>query len=262
MLYRSMVLPVVAIALVACGSEDPSTLERAEDRLAQVERGEMALTVAASAGAQGASTEPIGYSVAGTFDTTPDRELPVLDLVYTRQLGPEDEVVEVISDGSRLVVVTDGVPTDVPPERAAALQLGEGDGPIDALSLNEWIVEPRESDGPTTDGVATRRITGGADAAAVLSDLSLMLAQVAGGSASEELDDDAVERIRSIVADSSVEILVGDDDYPRSIRVRLDFGGNLPAEFEEVFGTLANVSLEVELTLTRPGQPVTPPAMP
>lgn len=253
---------LVATAAAACGGDDAGPLERAERQLVDLERGVLSLTITARTSGAEETKGRVGYALEGAFDTS--TEIPTLDLRYTRMLGDDEHVVEIKCDGREMVVIEDGVTTEVPAGEAASLRTtgdNGNDGPVDGLTLERWIANPSESDGPTIEGRATRTITGAADAVAILEDLSVMAAQIAGQTPEPPLDETAAERIRSVVQESAAEVTVDEDDLPRSVRVSLDFRGQPPPQLADAFGSLAGVTLELDLTISRPNQPVTPPAL-
>jgi hypothetical protein len=264
------VLAVAGLLVTGCGG-DASTLERADDAMAELERGDVTVGVVARAGGPEGSTTtsgpgavgPVGFTMKGRFDAGAGTDLPVLDLTYTRLLGGNEEVVTVQSDGRRMVVTSGGVPVEVPPDQARRLQLGGGDRPagLGELGIGGWITEPTESDGPTVDGVATRRVAGPVDAADLISDLALLADQVSGQERSQPLDDEAKKRVQSRVRSGDVEVLVDSDDLPRRVRATVDFGATVSPELQRALGAYAGAGMEVTLEIRAPGRPVTPPSL-
>lgn len=78
-----------------------------------------------------------------------DAAMPVLDLRYARLLGDRTPETRVVSTGEVAFVVADGKTVEVPPEEAARLRLGGGDGGIADLGIAGWAREPgvEERDG-------------------------------------------------------------------------------------------------------------------
>lgn len=260
---RALAVAAGAILLAGCG--DGSTLERADRALGKLERGELTVGLTASAGQPGSLTAgPIGFTVGGRFDVAVDTTLPVLDVTYTRLFGEQEQVVTLQSDGTRMVVTTNGAAVDVPPEQARQLHLAEGDRPagLGELGVGGWITEATETEGPMVDGVATRKVTGPVDAADLMSDLSVLAGQVSGQGEGQRLEGEAAERVRSRVRSGDVEILVDDDDLPRRVRATVDFGTTVAPEVQQALGPYAAARLEVMLEVRAPGQPVPPPSLP
>jgi hypothetical protein len=253
-----------AAALVAGCGGGASTLERADEAMGELERGDVTVgVVARSRGADGSDAGPVGFTMSGRFDAGAGTTLPVLDLTYTRLLGGREEEITVRSDGSRMVVATDGVPVEVPPDQARRLQLARGDRPagLGELGVGGWITEGTERDGPTVDGVATRRVTGPVDAADLVSDLAVLASQLAPGEPARPLDDEAKRRVQSRVRSGDVEVLVDRDDLPRRVRATADFGSTVAPELQRALGPYAGASMEVTLEIRAPGRPVTPPSL-
>lgn len=251
-----------AVLLAACGNDD-SILERADRAMAKLERGELTVKLTASSGEpEGRAAGPVGFSVGGRFDVAVDTTLPVLDVTYTRLLGEQQEVLNLRSDGTRMVVVTDGTTVDVPPEQARRLHLAEGDRPagFGELGVGGWITEPTETEGPVVDGVATRKVTGPVDAADLMSDLAVLAGQVSGQEPSR-LEGESAERVRSRVRSGDVEMLVDENDLPRRVRATVDFGSTVAPEVQKALGPYAAARLEVILEIRAPGAPVTPPSL-
>ena len=255
-------LVAAALALSGCGDRS-STLERADRALGALERGEISVGLRASAGQGQDTAGPVGFDIGGRFDIAADTTLPVLDVTYTRLLGADKEVMSVQSDGTRMVVTTDGVPTEVPPEQAERLRL-EGDRPagVGDLGVGGWITEAAEGDGPVVDGVRTRRITGPVDAADLMSDLAALAGELSGQDDAPRLDEDSAQRVQSRLRSGDVEILVDDDDLPRRVRATADFGAAVAPELQRALGPYAGARLEVTLEVRSPGRPVTRPALP
>jgi hypothetical protein len=261
---RRCATAVVAVAALLGGCGDrSSTLERADRALGELERGDISVAVRARAGEGRDTAGPVGFDIGGRFDIAADTRLPVLDLTYTRLLGDRREEMTVQSDGTRMVVTTDGVPVEVPPEQARRLELeGERRAGVGDLGVGGWITEASESDGPVVDGVPTRRVTGPVDAADLMSDLAALAGELSGQDSAPRLDEESAERVRSRLQSGDVEILVDGDDLPRRVRATADFGATVAPELRRALGPYAGASIEVTLEVRAPGQPVALPAMP
>lgn len=258
---RVLVALAGAALLGGCGG-DTTTLERADEAMGKLERAEISIGVVARAGSPDEGTAgPVGFTMAGRFDTATGSELPVLDLTYTRLLGDREEVVTVQSDGTRMAVRNDGVRTEVPPGQARRLAVAGDDRPagLGELGVSGWVTEATESEGPTVDGVATRRVTGPVDGADLVSDLAVLADQVSGQRRAPTLDEEAKRRVRARVRSGDVEVLVDDNDLPRRIHATVDFGAPVAPELERALGPYAGASLEVTLEIRGPGQRVAPP---
>jgi hypothetical protein len=255
-----------AFLLVGCGGNgEGGTLDRADEALAGLQQGEMSVSFTAQAtAAESPSTAPVGFTLAGGFDLDAGTALPVLDMTYTRLLGDEREEFTVQSDGTRMVVTTDGVPLQVSPEQAAQLGLAEGERPggLDDLGIAGWVTDPQESPGPVVDGVPTRRLAGPVDAGDLMSDLAILARQVSGQGGAAPLDDEAAARLQANVRSGDVEVLVDESDLPRRVRATVDFAPAAGPEVQRALGPYAGARLELMLEVREPGAPVPAPSLP
>lgn len=245
---------VVALALVlgACGGGEESTLERAEEAMAELDAGTLAFELAASTPEV---AEPVGFRVEGSFSFTSDGELPLMDFTYTELLAGEENVAAVVSDGETVWVDVDGQVVELAGDDAASLRLGEDEGFAD-LGIASWVEDGREAE--RGNHVV---ISGTVDAADLLGDIVRIASQVAAAGDVGPLDDDGAERLGRLVRSSDIEVVVGDGDLPRTVDATLDFGAEVPAELEEVLGPYAAARLRMtvelspldgELTVERP----------
>ena len=238
------VVAVLVVAAVACGARDPSPLERAERAMAELEAGRMELQLSAIAGAED-RTGPVGFRLEGPFSYTGGGALPVLDLRYTRLLGAETEVREVVSTGEAVYVVAGGKVAEVPEAEAARLRLGSGDGGVADLGIAGWVRDPQVEERP--DG--TRVVRGPARVADLLSDLARITDQL-GGVEGKAPEGDAADRLERLVRASEVVVEVGGDDLPRSVRALVDFGGSVPDDLRRALGPYASPRFELTVSLS------------
>lgn len=245
-LARFVLVAAVAIAGGGCGGGETGPLAEAEDAMAELESGRLDLRLASTAGEDG-GVGPVGFRMEGPFSTA-GGTLPVLDLRYTRLLADQESVIQVVSTGEAAFVVTDGETVEVPPDDAARLRLGDGDGGIADLGIAGWVRDPKVED----RGGGVRVVRGTVDVADFLSDLARIGAQAGGGGRGEPLEgDDAAERLRRLARSSEFSAELGPDDLPRSLRTVVDFGGQVPEEVREALGSYASARLELTLSLER-----------
>jgi hypothetical protein len=237
-------LAVTLVALAACGGGgdgDGGALDGAGDALAEVESGTVHVRMETAAGDSG----PVGFDMAGRF-ARGDGDLPILDLTATRLLGDSELATEVLSTGDAVFVTVDGTTYEVPDDEAEQLA-GLGLGRLDVA---DWVLDPEESDGEEVDGVATRRITGRLDVAELLADLAAVEGRT-GGDAIPELDDEARDRLRGLVREDEIEVLVGaDDGIVRRVRASAELAGQVPAELQDALGAVTNARLQVLVELS------------
>jgi hypothetical protein len=247
-------LAVAAVlVLAACGGGEETTLDRAEDAMAELDAGTMALELSATTPDV---AEPVGFRVEGSFSFTSDGELPLLDFDYTELLAGDENVASILSDGETAWVELDGNVTELSDEQAQSLRLGDDEGFAD-LGIASWVDEPTERQ-RGNDTV----VSGPVDAADLLGDIVRIASQVAAAGEIGPLDEDAADRLAELVRSSTIEVVVGEDDLPRTVAATLDFGGEVPPELEEVLGPYAAAELrldvelaplEGELTIEAPG---------
>ena len=250
MTSRLGVAAVVAVALVACGGDDDDPLAAAERAMAELDAGRIELQLTATAGADD-PTGPVGFRVEGPFSYTGDGELAVVDLSYTQLLGEEQLTTRVVSTGSDAYVVSDDDVVALTGDDIAPLRLGDGNGSVTDLGIGGWIRDPQ-----VTDGDGGRTITGEVAVGDFLGDLARVGAQVAGDPDVAALDDDTAERLDGLAQSSEAEVVLGDDDLPQSVRLVVDFGGEVPAELQEALGPYASTRLELTMELERLTEPL------
>jgi len=228
------------VVLGACGGDDDSTLGRAEDAMAELDAGEMTVELSATTPEV---QDPVGFRVEGAFAFVEDDELPRFDFDYVELLAGEEEVATIASDGATVWVSAAGEVQELTDEQSAALRLGEDDGFAD-LGIASWVEDPEED----TSGRDTI-VRGRVDAADLLGDLARIAAQVGGGEDIGALDDAAAERLAGLVRSSEIEVVIGDDDLPRSVDASLDFGSDVPDELVDVLGPYAAARLHLLVEL-------------
>ena len=249
---RLVTVLLLVLAVPACGAgRGPSPLEEAEDAMAELDAGRMDLQLQAVAGGD-RPTGPVGLRIEGPFSFTGGGRLPVLDLRYTRLLGDETKVSQVVSTGETVYVVTDGKVAEVPDADAARLRLGREDGGVADLGIAGWVPDPQVE----TRGDGTRVVRGPADVADVMSDLARIVDQI-GGVDTEPLEGDAAERLERVARSSEVVVEIGDDDLPRTVRAVLDFGATVPDGLRRALGPYASARMELTVSLARLEGPLT-----
>jgi hypothetical protein len=232
---------VLLVALVAaCGGEDDSTLGRAEQAMADLDAGTMALELSATTPDV---ADPVGFRVEGSFSFTSDGELPRFDFDYTELLAGDENVASISSDGETVWVELDGQVTEVDGEETASLRLGDDEGFAD-LGIASWVDEPTEEE---RGGDVV--ITGAVDAADLLGDLARIASQVAAAGEVGELEGDDAERLAGLVQSSAIEVVIGEDDLPRSVDATIDFGATVPDELAAALGPYAAAQLRLVVEL-------------
>lgn len=214
--------------------------------MAGLDAGRLSLQYSATVGSE-APTGPVGFRMEGPFSFDGGGSLPVLDMRYTRLLGGREVVTRLVSTGEAVFVVSDGQVTEVPPEQAALLRLGDGGEGVTDLGISGWVRDPKVED--RADGM--RVVTGPADVGDLLSDLARIADQLGGAEGGEGLDADAAARLERLVRSSEVTVEIAEDGLPRSVRAVVDFGRDVPVELVEALGPFASAHLELTLALAR-----------
>jgi hypothetical protein len=203
------VLALTLAGAAGCGSSGGprADLGRAVQRVGQLRAGnfQMGLTLA-PVGAR--SPGGIGVRLSGSFALDHARQLPVMNVTYTRLAGTARTSATLISDGRNARLESGGRTIAVTGAQrqalAGVLQGPQGLGSL-PLHVDRWISRPRSSPGPVVDGQPTERITGAVDIAGAAADLR----QLSGGSGASggQLDLAGTERR------SSLDALVGRRDH-------------------------------------------------
>ena len=239
-MIRRLAIAAAVALLAACGGGDDSTLGRAEDAMADLRAGSMSLELAATAADV---ADPVGFRVDGSFSFAGEGDLPTFDFEYTELLAGEENVATITSDGDAVTVVVDGEEVELSADDASSLRLGDDEGFAD-LGIASWVDDPKEEQ-RGDDTV----VTGSVDAADLLSDIARIAAQVSGAGEIGPLDGDAATRLAKLVRSSEIEVVVGDDDLPRSVDAVLDFGADVPEELTDALGPYAAAQLRLTVTL-------------
>lgn len=242
----------VVCLLGACGGDDGSTLGRAEDAMAGLDAGELQLELSAVAADV---AEPVGFRLDGRFQYGDEGSLPVMEFTYSELLADQATEASVLSDGTTAWVVVDGQVTELSDEQARPLRLGGGEGFAD-IGISSWVEDASE----TKRGAETV-VTGSVDAADLLSDLSRLASQVGGTGDLDPLEGDDAERLAALVQSSDIEVVIDDDDLPRSVDATIEFGTEVPDELVDALGPYAAATLRlvVELAPLDGDLTVTPP---
>ncbi|HYD10473.1 MAG TPA: hypothetical protein VEA78_10250 [Acidimicrobiales bacterium] len=235
-------LVVAVLTAAACSDGDRSTLHAAEDAMAELDAGDLVLELTASA-PDGAT---VGFRMTGPYSVDGgEGDLPVFDVTYAQLLGETTIETQVLSTGEEAFVVVDGDATQLEGETVERLRLGDGEG-FTGLGIAGWVLEPEEQR-RGDDTVVSGRV----DVADLFGDLSSILAQASGGAELAAPEGDAADRLRELVRESSAEVVVGDDDLPRTIDLTVDFGGEVPDELVDVLGPYAAATLTLHVELER-----------
>jgi hypothetical protein len=222
----------VLLVVAACGSDDDTTLGRAERAMARAREGSLGFELTAGR---------VGFSVAGSFSPS-DGELPVFDFTYTEHLADGDDVATIASDGDTVTVHADGDVRVLSAGDAGALR-GGVEGFAD-LGIASWVDDPRaDASGDTVV------VTGTVDVADLLQDVVRLVTQVNAEGDIEPLDDAAADRLAELARVSRIEVVI-EDGVPRSVDADVGFGRAVPDELVDALGPYAAAELEVKVTFS------------
>lgn len=245
---------LMVAGLVACGDGDGARgpLADADRAMAELDEGQVVLQLSATAGTDDPAG-PVGFRMEGPFSFAGGGALPVLDLRYTRLLGDDKQVSQVLSTGEAMYVVVDGRVAEIPSEATGGLRLGEGDGGFTDLGIAGWVDKPVVSEAGE-DG--SRMVSGEVDVADLLSDLARVGAQVGIGLEDGDVPADAARRLRRQVRHSKIVVELGKDDLPRALHATVDFGGDVSPELRDALGPYASTRIELTLAMERLSGPL------
>ena len=258
---RSKWLGAVLVLCLAACSKSPATdaLAEAASKLDEVKSGD--LTLRLSATSQGVSEATVGFALQGRFALPRPGGLPVAEMTYTRIQGTEQTQARFISTGSKAFVELDGTLYQLGPAQTAALGApasASGGNPLAKLGLDDWVVNPRLSNGGAIQGDAVDRVSGRLAVANAVNDL-LELAKALGSQAAAlpQITGQAATRLERAVRSSTFEALIDRASHHlRRVVMTVDFTAAAPPSLRPALQTLAGVKVTFELDLNRVNQPV------
>jgi hypothetical protein len=257
---RAAAVALTGVLLAGCAGDSPGAkaLAETESKLAGVRSGTLSLLLLASP-VTGSEGQGAGFQVEGPFAVGEKKgSLPVADLRYTRITGAVRRTTRFVSTGTRAFVDVDGRLTELDESQLADLRVtGEGSsGGLDGLSLRTWLDDPEVAPGPAVDGVPTDRVTGKADAVAILNDIIGLTEQYGASGGVPRLEGDAADRVRRAVAGARAEVVTGRDDrLLRRADVSVDLALTDP-KVRDALGDLAGARLALSLEVTELNRPV------
>jgi hypothetical protein len=152
-----------------------------------------------------------------------------------------------------------GAPPDVPPAADLLRRCKQGlelrKAGLEELRIDDWIRDPKSSDGGDVGGADTDKIEADLDVVAAVNDLIEVTGSF-GGPDLDSIEGPEAEQLRSAVRDAKLEVWTGDDDrLPRRLRIEADFDPELPEELEEL-ARAAGSKVTFELAIDDPNKPV------
>jgi hypothetical protein len=260
MLRRVLIGLLACAAVTGCAggattSED--VLGETAAKLGEIRSGTLDLSLIITP--RQAEDEPFGFELRGPFDLGRSGSLPLLEIEYTQIANGQRGTVTLISTGDRVWVRTSGETVPLAPAEAAPLRSAAeavaGEIGLEQLAIDDWIVDPRLSDGGEMGGVRTERVQGTLDIAATVTGL-LELARGLGRSL-PQLDRSGREHLRKATRSTRFDLYTGADDrLLRRLTMEADFALDVPEDFRESLGELVGAKVAFQLGVDRPNEPV------
>lgn len=256
---RLAVIVSLVAALGGCGGESGTSnpgraLAETAANLGKIRSGTLHFELMVDPHEEGAA---FGFELAGPFRLPRPGELPVAKIDYTQTAGDQRETVTLISTGERAFVTVDGTTYELPASAAEQLRAGESGGGsgLEELRIDDWIRDPKSSDGGDVGGTDTDKIEAGLDVVAAANDL-IELARGFGGPDLGTIDGAEAEQLRDAVRDATLAVWTGDEDrLLRRLRIEADFDPQLPEGLEEL-ARAAGSKVTFELAIDDPNAPV------
>ena len=258
---RLAALAAAALLASACGgggTDAEDVLAETADNLEEIKSGDLSMRLVVTPKGEGA--EPFGFELRGPFSLTAG-EIPEARIAYTQIRGSERGAVMVISTGGKAYVEVAGQTYELPPEEARQLrvageELREGEG-LGELGLDDWIEDPKLSDGGTVGGAETDRIDADVNVAAAAHDLVALGRGLAPGSLGRLSDADE-QTLERATRSAKLQVFSGDEDrLLRRLVIDIDLGFDVPSELRAALGNLVGAQIEFELSVADPNEPVT-----
>ncbi len=256
---RAALPAILSVLLVAagCGGSGGSggsaapALDETASKLASIESGELTMSVQITP----KDGERFGYEIKGPIKLAAQGESPLADVEYTQRANGQEETVRLVltEDGGwveRKGARTDLTQAQLDQLRASGSLLGQGG--LESLSFEDWVADPKLSDGP--DG--TDKVTGELDVIAAMNGLAGLSGLLSTGTT--KVDESRQAQVEESVKDSSFELLTGKDDrLLRKLAVMFEFDSDVPEELRDVLGKDAvGATFEFDLGLDDVNEPV------
>jgi hypothetical protein len=251
------VLLALALALVvsACrhGTVDGrAAVTETAGRMPEIRSGQLDLSLQARTEAEGDA----GVDLRGPFSLEEGAPLPRLRMELS---GPSiGGAITIISDGQEGWAEAFGQRVPLNEDQQAQLQRTVGaltqEGRLRRLALEEWVRDPRLTDGGEVGGAQTDRIEGDLDVAATVNDLLDFLSVF--GRELEPIEGEEADRLRLAVRSSRFELYTGRDDrLLRRLMLEAELAEDL-GEADEQLSEFAGAALTFRFGIGRPNEPV------
>jgi hypothetical protein len=202
---------------------------------------------------------PIGFRLDGPFSLGSKGSSGVLRIAYTQLAATRRATVTVISTGGNGYVETGGQTYELPAAQAGALRAAaqqlRSSGGLGRFRIDDWIRDPKLSDGGRVGGADTDRVRAGLDVVHAANDL-ISLARASGQPVPQLRGADA-KQLAEAVRSSSFELYTGKKDrLLRRVRLEADLGLTAPTELRTVLGSRVGAHVRFVLGVDRPNSAV------
>ncbi len=202
--------------------------------------------------------ERVGFELHGPFALPPGGGPAEFRIDYT-QFGDTSATVTLTAAGGKAFVTVGDETYALPAEQQLQLlRAGEAVSArgLERLAIDDWLVDPKMSDGDEIAGDETDRVEARLDVPYATRAL-LQLAESFGVPETRALDPADVKRLREAAEEARIEVLTGEADrLLRRLTIDVDLGLDVPKVLGAAFGSAVGAKLELELTVENPNEPV------
>lgn len=253
MTRAALVLLGLLVAAAGCGGGGGAVGEAA-DKLGEVRSGELYLRLVVQPRGE-AGDDPFGFELEGPFQLADEEgKLPVARITYTQIANGQEGEATFIADGENAFIEADGVAYELSDEDEDDLRAvgGESEDALDGLQLDEWFVDPEERD---AEG-GGKRVDASVDVVNAANDLIELTNELRGEDELQQLEGDDARRLEEAVKKATLELVAGEDDYLRRLKLIADIGFAVPERLRDVLSSEVGSTFEFELRIDRPNEPV------
>lgn len=242
-----------ALLLAGCGGSTGAAGPALEDtaaNLGKVESGILSLSVRM----EPRNGDDFGYEIKGPIKLAGKGELPLADVEYTQRANGRADTVRLVLTKDGGWIQRAGKRIDLGARQLAKLRASGsllGQGGLEDLRFDEWLIDPKVSDGP--DG--TDKVTGELDVVAAMNGLASLSGLVGGPG---QLEPSKRKEVEKAVKESSFELLTGAEDrLLRRLALAVTFAADVPANLRAALGQNAvGARFSFDLELDKVNEPV------
>jgi len=263
-LRRAASLVALVLLLPGCGGgEANQVLSDSASSVGKLRTGNLTLRLVVSP-RQGTKGR-IGFELRGPFALRAGA-LPVAKIAYTQIAGAHEGTATFISTGAKAYAEVNGKAYELPPSSAESIRQAAGggsDGGLAELRIDNWVKDPKVTDGGEVGGVQTQRVSGDLDVVAAANGLLDLVRQL--GRNAPTIEGDQAKQLERAVKSSSFDLWAGRDDHVlRRLLLKADLGLQVPESLRRVMGDVVGAKIDFELAVSNPNEPVSvqPPANP